>query len=65
MQFQFISSDPAVLNGKPCIKNTRISIELILEWMANGSSISEIIYEFPQLNAVAIKEAILYATIVK
>ena len=38
MQFDKIVSDPAILGGKPCIKDSRISVELILEWMASGSN---------------------------
>jgi uncharacterized protein (DUF433 family) len=31
--FPDIVSDPEVLNGKPCIKGTRISVELIMDWV--------------------------------
>ena len=60
--WQYITSNPKILEGKPVIKNTRISVALILEWIANGSTINEIIYEFPQLSREAIKEAIHYAS---
>lgn len=60
--WQYITSNPKILEGKPVIKNTRISIALILEWIANGSTINEIIYEFPQLSREAIQEAIHYAS---
>jgi uncharacterized protein (DUF433 family) len=62
MSFENIVSNPDVLGGKPCIRGTRISIQLILEWLANGSSIDEIIKEFPQLNRLNIQEALLYAS---
>jgi uncharacterized protein (DUF433 family) len=42
MEFQFISCNPKILGGKACIRGTRISVELILEWIANGSTIAEI-----------------------
>jgi len=61
MQYQFITTDAGILGGKPIIKGTRISVELILEWLANGSTIGEINKEFPQLSPEAIKEAIRYA----
>jgi hypothetical protein len=34
--FDRITSDPAILGGKPVVKGTRISVEMILEWMASG-----------------------------
>ena len=61
MTWQYITSNPKILEGKPIIKNTRISVALILEWIANDSTIDEIVYEFPQLSKEAIQEAIHYA----
>ena len=59
--FEQIVSNPAILGGKPILKGTRISVELILDWIANGSSVAQIIAEFPHLNPEAVKQAILYA----
>ena len=42
MQFDKISSNPNILGGKPCVKGSRISVELILEWMASGATIPAI-----------------------
>lgn len=56
-----ITATPGILGGKPCIKGTRISVELILETIANGASVSDIANEFPQLSTEAIQEAIRYA----
>jgi uncharacterized protein (DUF433 family) len=61
MNWQYITSNPQILEGKPIIKNTRISVALILEWIANGSSIDDIVYEFPQLSREVVQEAIHYA----
>jgi uncharacterized protein (DUF433 family) len=61
MLYKFIESIPEVLGGKPCIKNTRISIELILEWLANGATVADISKKYPQLSAEAIHEAIMYS----
>ncbi len=61
MNWQYITSNPQILEGKPIIKGTRISVALILEWIANGSSINEITFEFPQLSREAIQEALHYA----
>ncbi|MFN4255830.1 MAG: DUF433 domain-containing protein [Saprospiraceae bacterium] len=60
-RFRYIVCNPKILGGKPIVKGTRISVKLILEWLANGSTITEINTEFPQLSRDAIKEAIMYA----
>lgn len=60
-QFDYITADPEILGGKPIIKGTRISVQLILEWLANGSSIEQITEEFPHLRPEAVREAILFA----
>ena len=61
MKYKHITPVSGILCGKPIIKNTRISVELIFEWLANGSTIEEITKEFPRLSTDAIKEAIRYA----
>ena len=45
-----IVSDPDVLGGKPSIKGTRISVELILGWFANGWTHEMILESYPQLS---------------
>lgn len=49
------------MTGKPCIKGTRITVESILQLLASGASYSEIIADFPSLNAVKIRSALSYA----
>ena len=44
-----ISVDPAICFGKPSIRGTRIWVSLILDFLAAGSSIEEILDEYPQL----------------
>ncbi len=61
VQFDKISSDPAVLGGKPCIKGSRISVELILEWIATGATIPAIHQQYPHLEEDAIAQAVQYA----
>ena len=62
MQFQLIESSPEILGGKPCIKGTRISVELILEWLASGASVEDIARQHPHVSKEGIQEAILYAS---
>ncbi len=57
---QRVSIDPNVCFGKPCIRGTRIWVSLILDFLANGMSIEEIIVEYPQLTEEDIRAAIAY-----
>ena len=54
--------DPNILAGKPVIKGTRIPVYLIVELMAGGMSIKEILKEYPELEQDDIKAALLYAS---
>jgi uncharacterized protein (DUF433 family) len=55
-----ISVDPNVCFGKPCIRGTRIWVSLILDFLASGMTIKEIIEEYPQLTEEDIRAAIAY-----
>lgn len=55
-----ISVDPNVCFGKPCIRGTRIWVSLILDLLAGGMSIRQILAEYPQLKDVDIRAAIAY-----
>ncbi len=59
--FDRITSDPSTLGGKPIIKGTRISVEMVMEWMASGASLDEIIKAYPHLSAADVEQAIGYA----
>lgn len=59
--FDCIVSDPAILGGKPIVKGTRISVEMILEWLASGATRDEILSAYPHLTSQAVEEAIGYA----
>jgi uncharacterized protein (DUF433 family) len=60
--FLHIVADPAILSGKPCLKGTRISVQIVLEWLASGASITTIHAKYPHLSEVALQEAVLYAS---
>ncbi len=53
--------DPKILKGKPIIKGTRISVDLILELLANNWSIDDILKQYPQLKKQDILEALKYS----
>lgn len=55
-----ISIDPNVCFGKPCIRGTRIWVSLILDFLANGTSVEELLEEYPQLEIEDIRAALAY-----
>ena len=57
---QRISINPQVCFGKPCIRGTRIWVSLILDLLADGLTIDEVIAEYPQLSVPDIYAAIAY-----
>ena len=61
--FNRISSDPAVLGGKPCVTGTRISVEFILELLASGASRAEVVAAYPQLSEQDVEQAVRYAAL--
>lgn len=56
-----ITRDPKILGGKPIIAGTRMSVEVILESLAGGMSIEEMLREYPFLKKKHIQAAIDYA----
>ncbi len=51
----WIVSDPDHLGGSPRVRDTRISVALLLEWLASGMSISEIVKEYPSLTEEVVR----------
>jgi uncharacterized protein (DUF433 family) len=60
--FSRITSNQAILNGKPCIKGTRISIEFILELLSSGATFNDILKNYPHLTEEDLQEALQYAS---
>ncbi len=56
-----IQSDPAIMMGKPVISGTRITVELILEKLAAGETIEQIIEAHPKLTRDSILAALDFA----
>ena len=57
---QRITVDANVCFGKPCIGGTRIWVSLILDFLANGMSIEEILVEYPHLTEEDVRATIAY-----
>ena len=53
--------NPEILGGKPIIEGTCLSVEHVLELLANGRSNAEIIEAHPELDEANIQEALAYA----
>jgi uncharacterized protein (DUF433 family) len=58
---QYISIDPEIRFGKPCIKGTRITVSDILGWLASGMTHEEILEDYPSLKEEHIKAALSFA----
>lgn len=59
--FEHITADPTILGGKPIIRGTRISVEMILEWIASGASRDDILRRHPHLSSDDVEQALGYA----
>jgi uncharacterized protein (DUF433 family) len=61
MRADLIKSDPSVMMGKPVITGTRITVELILDKLAAGESVEQIIEAHPRLTEEAVRAALAFA----
>jgi uncharacterized protein (DUF433 family) len=58
---KFITIDPAVRSGKPCIRGMRITVTDVLEYLAGGMSENEILKDFPYLTRDDIRACLAFA----
>ncbi|MBV8685545.1 MAG: DUF433 domain-containing protein [Alphaproteobacteria bacterium] len=56
-----IHSDPAILGGKPVIRGTRISVELILEYFVDGASLESVLEAYDHITAEDVRAALAFA----
>lgn len=56
-----ITSDPQVMVGKPCIKGTRIPVDLILEELAHGRDVVDLLEAYPRITMDDIKACLQFA----
>ncbi|MBA3704646.1 MAG: DUF433 domain-containing protein [Bacteroidetes bacterium] len=57
----YISIDPNVRFGKPCVKGTRISVYDVLGWLADGMTHIQILSDYPELSEEAIRACLAFA----
>jgi len=58
---QFIIIDPKIMMGKPVIKGTRLTVEMILEKLAAGETVEQLLAAHPKLTPKSIQATLLYA----
>lgn len=55
-----ISIDPNICFGKPCIRGTRIWVSLLLDRLATGETVDELLKDYPQITREDVLAAIAY-----
>ena len=61
METPQITSDPNVMMGKPVVAGTRLTVEFILEELAAGTSVAQLIASHPRLTPEAVSAALAFA----
>lgn len=59
---QRITTDPAIMVGKPVIQGTRLTVDYILNLLAHGASYEEVLDEYEGLTQADIQACLLFAT---
>ncbi len=60
--FDRITFDPTVMGGRACIRGMRMTVSLVVNFVANGMSTEDIVREYPDLEAEDVREALQYAS---
>jgi uncharacterized protein (DUF433 family) len=58
---QRITMDPEVMGGKPCIRGMRVTVGMVVESMAAGRTVEQLLEDFPYLEEADIREALAFA----
>ena len=58
---EIITIDPARRSGKPCVRNTRITVYDVLDYLASGMKETDIIRDFPELSQDDIRACLAFA----
>jgi uncharacterized protein (DUF433 family) len=61
MREELIQADPSIMMGKPVITGTRITVELILEKLAAGETVEQLLAAHPRSTREAIQAALAFA----
>jgi uncharacterized protein (DUF433 family) len=61
MTFDRITSDPARMNGQPCVRDLRLTVRRVLEALATYPDRAELLREYPELEEEDIRQVLAYA----
>ena len=56
-----ITTSPEICHGQPCIRGLRYPVQSVLEWLASGMSVADILNDYSDLEADDIYAALAYA----
>ncbi len=56
-----ISINPRVCHGQPCVKGTRIMVWLIVQYLAHGDSVEDVLAAYPSLTREDVQACLAYA----
>jgi uncharacterized protein (DUF433 family) len=59
--FDRITFDPQIMGGRACIRGMRITVSLVVNLVANGMGVGEILEAYPDLEAEDVQQALRYA----
>ncbi|HEY3914060.1 MAG TPA: DUF433 domain-containing protein [Verrucomicrobiae bacterium] len=57
-----ISIKPDVCNGRPLVRGTRITVQTVLEFLATGDSVEDVLEEYPKLTRAGVQACLDYAS---
>jgi uncharacterized protein (DUF433 family) len=60
-EFDRITQDPEIMGGKPCIRGMRVTVGMIVESLAAGRTIEQLLTDFPYLEEPDIRQALAFA----
>jgi uncharacterized protein (DUF433 family) len=61
MVFDQLTSDPATMNGQPCVRHMRLTVRRVLEALATYPDRAELLREYPELEPEDIRQVLAYA----
>ncbi len=61
MEHPRISMTPGVMGGRPCIKGTRISVETLVDHLASGETMQQLLEGYPGVDEEDVRAALAFA----